>query len=334
MKNSQSPKRPDQHTISLLLEGVDHLLLFGENDQLLRKIQGSFDCNVVARGNKLIVTGERNKVETVVNVFSEMIARLERGELLDKTVVSKLIEQIDQPGDDEPVEIETDSKAILIPTKKGLVGAKTVTQEKYLRSIQQDEIVFGIGPAGTGKTYLAMAMALLFLKKKEVDRIILTRPAVEAGESLGFLPGDLNEKVDPYLRPLYDALHDMMPLDRIPRALQSGMIEVAPLAFMRGRTLNDSFIILDEAQNTTLSQMKMFLTRLGYNSRAVITGDVTQIDLEQKQSSGLLQIQRILFDIPGITYIHFTDQDVVRHNLVQKIINAFDQFESSHNEKA
>ncbi len=320
-------KKSDDHKISLLLDGVDHLLIFGENDHLLRKIQHNFPCSIVARGNQLIVSGERTKVETVIKVFSEMIARIERGESVDKSIVGILISQMDRPKADI-IEMERDDKTILIPTKKGLVGPKTPTQAKYLQAIQNNEIVFGIGPAGTGKTYLAMAMAILYLKRKEVDRIILTRPAVEAGENLGFLPGDLQEKVDPYLRPLFDALHDMMPFDRIPKALESGMIEVAPLAFMRGRTLNNAFIILDEAQNTTLPQMKMFLTRLGYNSRAVITGDITQIDLARKQISGLIRIREILVDIPGIKYVNFTDQDVVRHSLVQKIITAFDRYEA------
>ena len=308
-------------------------MLFGENDQLLRTIQTHFVSQIVARGNKLIISGPMNEVETVVQLFSEMISRVERGEFLEKSTISKLIETSDQPTEPEILDEERKDKAVLIPTKKGLVGAKTPTQEKYLQAIQKNDIVFSIGPAGTGKTYLAMAMAILYLKKKEVDRIILTRPAVEAGENLGFLPGDLQEKVDPYLRPLYDALHDMMPIDRIPKALQSGMIEVAPLAFMRGRTLNDSFIILDEAQNTTLSQMKMFLTRLGYNSRAVITGDITQIDLEHKKNSGLVLIQNVLYNIPGIEYVYFTNEDVVRHNLVQKIINAFGEYENKYREK-
>ncbi|OQY29464.1 MAG: hypothetical protein B6244_03560 [Candidatus Cloacimonetes bacterium 4572_55] len=324
MKNNQ-----DNYRVSLLLEGVDHLLLFGENDQFLRKIRNAFPCQITARGNKLIVSGDRDTVKKVVDLFSNIIGRIERGDILNKPDLRKMIEQVNQPTPTAKPQFIRDSKSILIPTKKGLVGAKTPMQERYLQAIRDNDIVFGIGPAGTGKTYLAMAMALFSLKKKEVDRIILTRPAVEAGESLGFLPGDLQEKIDPYLRPLYDALHDMMPIDRIPRSLQSGMIEVAPLAFMRGRTLNDSFIVLDEAQNTTLTQMKMFLTRLGYNSKAVITGDITQIDLEYKQRSGLLQIQGVLMQIPGISYIHFTDADVVRHSLVQKIIHAFGEYEAA-----
>ncbi len=331
MKESKNSTKNGDHKVSLLLEGVDHLLIFGENDILLRKIQSNFSaCQIVARGNKLIISGKRDEVEMIVRLFSEMIARIERGEFIDKQVVSSLLTQVDQPTE-APVEQPNqngDGKTILIPTKKGLIGAKTPRQGDYLQAIMQNDIVFSIGPAGTGKTYLAMAMAILALKKKEVDRIILTRPAVEAGESLGFLPGDLQDKVDPYLRPLYDALHDMMPADRIPRALESGMIEVAPLAFMRGRTLNDAFIILDEAQNTTLTQMKMFLTRLGYNSRAVITGDITQIDLQHKRNSGLVQIQHILQDIRGIKYIYFTNEDVVRHSLVQEIIKAFNKFEN------
>jgi phosphate starvation-inducible PhoH-like protein len=215
--------------------------------------------------------------------------------------------------------------AIHVSPKQKLISPKSIVQKRYIDAIRTFDIVIGIGPAGTGKTYLAMAMAIAALMKKEIDRIILTRPAVEAGEKLGFLPGDLYEKVNPYLRPLYDALHDMMDLEKASRLLQKGVIEVAPLAFMRGRTLNDSFVILDEAQNTTAEQMKMFLTRLGFNSKAVITGDITQIDLPAGRPSGLVQIQKILDQIPGIKFVYFSEKDVVRHPLVQEIIVAYER---------
>jgi len=216
---------------------------------------------------------------------------------------------------------------VYITSKRKIITPKSVNQKNYIDSIRNYDIVFGIGPAGTGKTYLAMAMAISALMKKEVSRVVLTRPAVEAGEKLGYLPGDLYEKVNPYLRPLYDALHDMMDFENASQLIQSGVLEVAPLAFMRGRTLNDSFIILDEAQNSTLEQMKMFLTRLGFDSKTVITGDVTQTDLPEGKSSGLIQAREILAHIPEIKFVHFTKEDVVRHPLVQKIIDAYERIE-------
>jgi phosphate starvation-inducible PhoH-like protein len=267
--------------------------------------------------------GNSNGVKTVSSLIDEMISCLRRGDELEAQDLGSGSSQAN--GLDN---VEDDDVALL-HTKKGTIKPRTQRQADYIAAVQAYDIVFGVGPAGTGKTYLAVACAIAALRRKEVSRIILTRPAVEAGESLGFLPGDIQDKVDPYLRPLYDALRDMVPGDQLARLMETGTLEIAPLAFMRGRTLNKAFVILDEAQNTSISQMKMFLTRLGADSKAVITGDTTQVDLPKGAPSGLIHVQRILTHIEAIRFIHFTEQDVVRHALVQEIINAYDVYEAS-----
>jgi len=311
---------------SIELSGIDQLSLFGRNDINLRSLRDRYGVSIIARGETLTLRGERRQVETVIRILKEMMEMVRRGMNVgegDLRYAISLVEEngLDEKGNDSEERAE-------FPDLKKVVRAKTLGQQEYVKAMRSFDIVFSIGPAGTGKTYLAMAQAVSSLRHKEVDRILLVRPAVEAGESLGFLPGDYQEKVGPYLRPLYDALYEMMPAEKIRKCLEMGVIEVAPLAYMRGRTLNNSFVILDEAQNTTLDQMKMFLTRLGFNSKAVITGDITQIDLTRKEESGLVLIQSILKGIEGIKFIYLTEKDVVRHRLVQEIIRAFDRYES------
>ncbi len=306
---------------------VDPLLVFGENDRFLRHIQDSFpDVQVVARGGDIYLAGKQADVDLVERLFLDLVAAIKQGkELQDSDIRYFTSMAIDDNGGE--------ISRLYAPTKdyfhlKKLVEPKTLGQEEYVQALEKYEVVFAIGPAGTGKTYLAVAAAVSALRRREKGRIVLVRPAVEAGESLGFLPGDFQEKVDPYLRPLYDALHDLLGADRIRQSLDMGLVEVAPLAYMRGRTLNDAFVILDEAQNTTIGQMKMFLTRLGSNSRAVITGDVTQVDLPEPSHSGLVRIQPILQDVPEIKFVYLGHRDVMRHRLVQRIIRAFDNHAS------
>ncbi len=292
--------------------------LLGERDEYLRVVEDAFDATVHVRGNEISLDGAQ--AEDAAQVIEELVLVLQRGEALEPAVVRRSIEMIQD--DERPSEILTDQR--VLTTYRGKpVRPKTAGQKRYLDAIRTNTVTFGVGPAGTGKSWLAVACAVRALQNKDVERILLTRPAVEAGERLGFLPGDLMAKVDPYLRPLYDALEDMMPRDRVGRAIESGTIEIAPLAYMRGRTLADAFVILDEAQNATGMQMKMFLTRLGVNSRAVITGDKTQIDLPRREDSGLLQIERILPGIAGIGFCYLEDGDVVRHALVRDIIRAY-----------
>ena len=301
-------------------EGADPLTLAGVNDGNLVELARRLGVRISLRGDTLALTGPGEAVEQAVPVARALIELARVGDPLDVHDVERLVAAAAQGtlgarAEDEP--------RIILPGLRRVIAAKTAGQREYLESIQQNEIVVGIGPAGTGKTYLAVACAVDALARKRVRRIVLARPAVEAGESLGFLPGDLHEKVDPYLRPLYDALEDMMPRDRVQRNIDTGTIEIAPLAYMRGRTLADAFVILDEAQNATGMQMKMFLTRLGVNSRAVITGDKTQIDLASREDSGLLQIERILPGIGGIGFCYLEESDVVRHRLVRDIIRAY-----------
>ena len=298
-------------------------LLFGENDGNLKLIEKNLGVRIYARGNTVAVSGEPEKIGLAEKLLNELYEILRRGHPLYPNDILSAIRILSGNHSAKLKEIFLDT--VYISSKRRLITPKSLAQKRYIDAIRKYDIVFGIGPAGTGKTYLAMAMGVSSLTKKEVDRIILTRPAVEAGEKLGFLPGDLLEKVNPYLRPLYDALHDMMDFETASRLLEKGVIEVAPLAFMRGRTLNDSFVILDEAQNTTSEQMKMFLTRLGYGSKAVITGDITQIDLPSGKISGLIEARNILAGIEGIELSYFTEVDVVRHPLVQDIIRAYDQ---------
>ncbi len=303
------------------VEGVDLLSLAGVNDGNLVQLTRRLGVRVSLRGDALTVQGPVAAVERAAPVAQAMIDLARMGETLDVHDVERLVIE-GEAGTLNEAATAGDFK-IILPGLRRVIQPKTTGQREYLQQIAQHDIVVGIGPAGTGKTYLAVAAAVDALSRKRVRRIILARPAVEAGENLGFLPGDLQEKVDPYLRPLYDALEDMMPRDRVQKALETRVIEIAPLAYMRGRTLSDAFVILDEAQNATGMQMKMFLTRLGVNSRAVITGDKTQIDLSNREDSGLLQIERILPGIEGIGFCYLGDTDVVRHRLVRDIIRAY-----------
>ena len=299
--------------------------LFGAHSENLRRIAKRIGVKINAKGNALTIQGEELDVQLSKRVLNDLYILLKKGYPLYPTDIDYAIRMI---SDDRTVNLEEIFlDAVYISSKKRVITPKSLAQKRYIDAIRKFDLVIGIGPAGTGKTYLAMAMAVAFLMKQEVERIVLTRPAVEAGEKLGFLPGDISEKVNPYLRPLYDALHDMMDFDRASKLVEKGIIEVAPLAFMRGRTLNDSFVILDEAQNTGSEQMKMFLTRLGFGSKAVITGDITQVDLPENKVSGLIEIQGILKGIEGIEFVYFSEKDVVRHPLVQDIIKAYERME-------
>ncbi|RJQ59362.1 MAG: PhoH family protein [Desulfobacteraceae bacterium] len=299
--------------------------LFGEHNSYLQRIADAIEVGIHARGNTVHIQGEPIMVSLAENILQQLYDLIESGYPIYPNDVDYAVRLLS--GDHRANLKEIFLDTIFVTSKKRAITPKSLAQKEYIDAIRKFDIVFGIGPAGTGKTYLAMAMAVSSLASKQVTRIILTRPAVEAGEALGFLPGDLAEKVDPYLRPLYDALHDMMRFEKVTSLLQQGIIEVAPLAFMRGRTLNDSFVILDEAQNTTSEQMKMFLTRIGFNSKAVITGDITQIDLPANRTSGLIEAKNILGNIEGIKIVFFSKKDVVRHKLVQKIIDAYEKLE-------
>jgi len=307
------------------IDRMEHMLaLFGSFDENVKILQQEFGVTIVGRGSDLKVSGEPEAVSKAVRVIEGLLSLLNKGEILNEQNVRYIITLV---NDGNEQQIETLSNDCLCLTSKGKpVKAKTLGQKKYTDSIASHTVVFGVGPAGTGKTYLAVAMAVKSFRAHEVNRIILTRPAVEAGEKLGFLPGDLQNKVDPYLRPLYDALFDMLGAENFQKYQERGNIEVAPLAYMRGRTLDDSFIILDEAQNTTREQMKMFLTRFGTNSKVVVTGDITQIDLPDPRKSGLLEATRVLKNSDDIDIVRFNEKDVVRHKLVQDIIKAYDKY--------
>jgi phosphate starvation-inducible PhoH-like protein len=309
------------------VEGVDQRLLFGQNDVFLRMIENRFVVKIVARGERVLLEGDPDEVKLVTQLLQDLVTRLRQGDFITDQYLHYAISMVRENGRGPASEIST--QALLTSALKKVIKPKTVGQTKYVEAIGRSDIVFAIGPAGTGKTYLACAMAVAQLKSKQVNRIVFTRPAVEAGESLGFLPGDVRAKVDPYLRPVYDALYDMLQADKIRNLLEMGVIEIAPLAFMRGRTLNEAFVVLDEAQNSTHAQMKMFLTRIGESSKAVVTGDITQIDLADRRDSGLVKVQKILSGIPGIEFLYLTEKDVVRHHLVQKIIKAYEKFEKS-----
>ncbi len=299
--------------------------LCGEHNKNLRYIGKTLEVKVNAKGNEISINGACFDVKIAEKVLVELYSLLESGYPIYPNDVDYAVRIVSNDSSANLKHIFLDT--VYISSRKRPITPKSLCQKEYIDAIRNFDIVFGIGPAGTGKTYLAMALAISFLMKKEVDRIILARPAVEAGEKLGFLPGDLYEKVNPYLRPLYDALYDMIDFEKASGLVQRGIIEVAPLAFMRGRTLNDSFVILDEAQNTTSEQMKMFLTRLGYSSKAVITGDVTQIDLSAGKTSGLIEAQKILKGIEGINFTYFSEKDVIRHRLVQDVIRAYERYE-------
>ena len=314
------------------IEGADTFGLLGLNDSNLEIIERCFDATVVVRGDMITLRGAANEVDQLERIFKELLFLLKKNGSLTTSDVETVIDLVTANG--EPAVPKTLASGlttdeldnVILFTKNQIIRAKTPGQREYLHRIRSNDIVFAIGPAGTGKTYLAVAFAVASLKNNEITKIVLTRPAVEAGESLGFLPGDLKEKIDPYLRPLYDALDDMIPAEKLRGYIEKRVIEIAPLAYMRGRTLNNAFVILDEAQNSSAMQMKMFLTRLGPNSRAIVTGDVTQIDLPSKQSSGLVQIQEVLRDVEGIAFVYFDKQDVVRHRLVKDIIDAYEKF--------
>lgn len=310
-------------TISLP-KGLDTLNLYGSFDSHLKRIEALLQVRILARGEEIRIEGESHQVKEAGRVLHDLQVAVQRGKTLSLEDISQAIGEVHQ----EPAHKKEHFSHIPVPSKKQIIP-KSRTQQAYIDAILKNEIVIGIGPAGTGKTYLAMAMAVLAFSRRQVSRIILTRPAVEAGEQLGFLPGDLYAKMNPYLRPLYDALFDMMEIERANSLLERGDIEIAPLAYMRGRTLNDAFIILDEAQNATAEQMKMFLTRLGFNSRMVVTGDITQVDLADSKVSGLIQIQPILSGISGIEIFYFTQKDVVRHRLVTDIIQAYEDHGSN-----
>jgi phosphate starvation-inducible PhoH-like protein len=310
-------------TIAVPDEGIE--TLFGSFDENLRFLESFLNVHIRTQGQSLLVEGDEASTEKVERVVSALTSLVREGYRLANGDV-KLAAQL--VSDDAGVELRDYFVKGAQPRAVGKrqVVPKSVNQRRYLDAIERHDIVFGIGPAGTGKTYLAMAQAVSFLLAKKVTRIVLARPAVEAGEKLGFLPGDLQEKVNPYLRPLYDALYDMLDVERVERLLDRGTIEIAPIAFMRGRTLNDSFVILDEAQNTTSEQMKMFLTRLGFGSKAVVTGDITQIDLPTGRTSGLIEAMKVVSHIDGISFVYFDDRDVVRHKLVQQIVKAYESY--------
>lgn len=305
--------------------------LFGSFDENIRLIESEFSVTVLNRGSDLKISGEAENVAKATTAIERLLALINKGEALSDQNVRYVISLVKDGEEDKLMSLSGD--CVCITSKGKPVKPKTLGQKKYVEAIRKNTIVLGAGPAGTGKTYLAVAMAVTAFRAKEVNRIILTRPAVEAGEKLGFLPGDLQQKVDPYLRPLYDALFDMLGAEAFARYQERGSIEVAPLAYMRGRTLDDSFIILDEAQNTTREQMKMFLTRLGFNSKMVVTGDVTQIDLPDGKRSGLTDAMKILRNVPDISINTFTEKDVVRHKLVQDIIKAYEKNEEKENDR-
>ena len=304
------------------------MAIFGKHDENLKLIEKEFHVQIIARGETLTINGQDDAVQKAGELFDELIEMWQKKLPIHKEDVAYAIKSIKEEKRPELHSLHTDK--IDISSRRHYVVPKTIGQKAYIDAIRKYDIVLGIGPAGTGKTYLAMAMAVSNLKNQEVSRIILTRPAVEAGESLGFLPGDMYAKVTPYLRPMYDALYEMMDIEQVQRYIDSGVIEVAPLAFMRGRTLNGSFVILDEAQNCTPEQMKMFLTRLGFDSKTVITGDITQSDLPGARPSGLIQVQTVLKDIEGIKFVYLTGEDVVRHELIQEIIKAYEKFDKEN----
>ncbi|MCY3827374.1 MAG: PhoH family protein [Candidatus Dadabacteria bacterium] len=311
----------------LELENIEAVkVLYGELNSNLKEIENEFDISIHTRGNKITLKGNEERTAEAGMLMGQMYSLIEKGYVLQPSDI-KIAKRLLSQKDASLEEIFLDT--VCISVRKKIITPKTINQKLYIDAIRRNDMVFGIGPAGTGKTYLAMAMAVSAFTNKKVNRIVLARPAVEAGEKLGFLPGDLQEKVNPYLRPLFDALYDMMDFERANRLIEKNMIEIVPIAYMRGRTLNDAFIILDEAQNTTAIQMKMFLTRLGFGSKTVITGDITQIDLGREQNSGLIEAMNILSGIKGIEFVNFSKTDVIRHPLVMKIIDAYEKIKDN-----
>ena len=304
--------------------------LLGARDELLRLVENAFSTTIHVRGNEIAITGSPEETELVATLFEELVALLDRGQHLDRAMVKQTIRMMRADEDEKPSEVLS---ASLVTHRGRTIRPKTLGQKRYLDAIRDNTVTFGIGPAGTGKTYLAMGAAVQALRAKQVNRLILTRPAVEAGERLGFLPGTLHEKIDPYLKPLWDALHDMMEAEELVNHVDRGTIEIAPLAYMRGRTLNDAFIVLDEAQNTTPEQMKMFLTRIGFNSKAVVTGDVSQVDLPSGRRSGLKVVREILDGIEGVAFSVLGSGDVVRHHIVQRIVEAYEAYDAEQDEQ-
>ncbi|AUG57421.1 PhoH family protein [Acetivibrio saccincola] len=317
---------------TLEVDRVEHIMeLFGDFDKNIQIIEEAFDVKIISRDNKIKISGSSEGVVKAETVIKRLINLVTEGDIITKQSVSYLVQLA---NDNEMKMVNGFCADYVCVTARGRqIKCKTHGQKKYVEAIKNNDVVFGIGPAGTGKTFLAVAMAVTAFKKKEVDKIVLTRPAVEAGEKLGFLPGDLQHKVDPYLRPLYDSLYEMMGFDAYQNYLEKGMIEVVPLAYMRGRTLDNSFIIMDEAQNTTPEQMKMFLTRIGFGSKVVVTGDITQIDLPKDKKSGLKDVINILKNIKGLEFVYLSDKDVVRHELVQRIIQAYEKYEKAKNKR-
>lgn len=317
----------------LNVTGVDTVQLLGYNDVHLQLIEDRFDATIAVRGDQITVRGSQQEVVKIEKIFKELLYILNKNGNLTPNDVDTVIDLVSVNGSTPEVSTESvteDIDAAILLTKLGVIKARTPGQRHYINQILKNDIVFAIGPAGTGKTYLAVAMAVAALKNRDVTKIVLSRPVVEAGESLGFLPGDFREKVDPYLRPLYDALDDMLTAEKLRSYMEKRIIEIVPLAYMRGRTLHNSFVILDEAQNSSALQMKMFLTRLGVHSRAIITGDITQVDLPQKTTSGLIQIQEVLKKILGVSFVYLDKNDIVRHRLVKDIIEAYDQFHTNN----
>lgn len=316
------------------LEGIDLLNFSGINDENLNLLKHRFDSTIVMRGDMIFIKGEESEVTVIERIINELIFLQKRQGFISSKDVELVINLTDnKQGESERIRekfgfASNELKDVILTRKNDFIKPRSPNQTEYYRLVRENDIVFAIGPAGTGKTYLAVAFAVAALRNKEVSKIVLARPAVEAGENLGFLPGDLAEKVDPYLRPLYDALEDMVPLEKLETYMKKNVIEVIPLAFMRGRTLNNAFVILDEAQNSTSLQMKMFLTRLGPSSKAIITGDITQIDLPKKEMSGLIQVREILTGVEGISFLYFDKSDVVRHKLVKDIIHAYEKYQA------
>ncbi len=313
--------------IHLELSPEDLYLLFGKGEENIKKLADILDLKIGTRGSEVLIEGDKEKELIAYNFIKELESLFKSGKKPSQEDIRIYLSQIDEK---EGKKEKFEAKEIIKTYRGRIISPKTLQQQKYIEEIEKNDITFGVGPAGTGKTYLAVAMAVKYLKEGKVARIILTRPAVEAGEKLGFLPGTLEEKISPYLRPLYDALFEMLDPDKVQALLDRNIIEIAPLAFMRGRTLNDAFIILDEAQNTTREQMKMFLTRLGFGSKVVVTGDISQIDLPKKEESGLIEAIKILKNIKGIAIIQFSRKDVVRHKLVQEIIRAYEEWEGKN----